>query len=135
MRGGVAQWREKSSVDILQDFSALPIRKGPLQTRRHRSRMASSPDVNNLRTARNAAIRTLSPAEDHRSSKTYDVVSQTGSLRTDGLPTLRYARRCFLAPIIQGNNFVLSPTATSRRAPASSSLETLDGVDGKDLIR
>ena len=51
--------------------------------------------------------------------------------------TLRYARTCFLAPITQGNNLVLSPTAINNNPPASSSsfLDTLDGVDGRDLIK
>jgi hypothetical protein len=50
---------------------------------------------------------------------------------------LRYALTCFLPPITQGNNFVLSPTAIKSNPPASSSsfFDTELGVDGSDLIR
>jgi hypothetical protein len=39
--------------------------------------------------------------------------------------------------MIHGNNLVLSPTAINNNPPASSSsfFDTLDGVDGRDLIR
>jgi len=50
---------------------------------------------------------------------------------------LRYALTCFLPPITQGNNFVLSPTAINNNPPASSSsfFDTEEGVDGSDLIK
>lgn len=54
-------------------------------------------------------------------------------------PTFKYALTCFLAPITQGNNLVLSPTAIKSKPPASASSSacvwTEEGVEGRDLMR
>ena len=109
-------------------------------TRRQISLIASSPCVNNVRIARKDAILTLSPAEDHKSRSTWyqrQLIQYVYPMPLEQWLTFRYALTCFLAPITQGNNFVLSPTAINNNPPASSSsfFDTLDGVDGRDLIR
>ena len=104
-------------------------------TERQRSLIASSPMTNIFRTARNAEMRTLSPAEDQRSSRTCYRMSASCGLAEKH--TLRYALKCFLAPKIHGRSLVLSRTADSSNPPVSSPSdgETLDGEEGRDLMR
>ena len=109
----------RCSTSKLSAIDSKKIRVHSTLTRKHKSFNASSPATNIFRTAKNDAIRTLSLDVDHNSSK-----------------TLRYARRCFLAPSIQGSNLVLSPTAVDNNPPASPDLSLVDeGPEGRDLIR
>jgi hypothetical protein len=51
----------------------------------------------------------------------------------DVMLTLRYARRCFLAPRIHGRSFVLSCSAVTSKAESSEEGDT-DDPDGSERI-
>ncbi len=51
----------------------------------------------------------------------------------DVMLTLRYARRCFLAPMIHGRSFVLSCSAVTSNAESSEEGDT-DDPDGSERI-